>query len=116
MDKFVVVFIDDILVYSKDKVEHEEHLRMTMLRLKEHQIYATFKKCEFWLSQVAFLDHIVFKDGVAIDPNKVGAVKDWPRPKNASDVRSSLRLAGYCERFVEGFSKIATLLTNLTQK
>ena len=115
LDKFVVVFIDDILVYSKDEVEHEEHLRLTMLRLKEHQLYAKFKKCEFWLSQVAFLGHIVSKDGIAIDPSKVEAVKDWPRPKNASEVRSFLGLVGYYQRFVEGFSKTATPLTSLTQ-
>ena len=115
-DKFFVVFIDDILVYSKDKVEHEKHLRLILLRLKEHRIYAKFKKCEFWLSQVAFLGHIVSKDGIAIDPSKVEAVKDWPRPKNASEVRSFLGLVGYYRRFVEGFSKIATPLTNLTRK
>ena len=95
LDKFVVVFIDDILIYSKDEVEHEEHLRMILTRLKEHQLYAKFKKCEFWLSQVAFLGHIISKDGVAVDPSKVEAVKDWPRPKNASEVRSFLGLAGY---------------------
>ena len=95
LDKFVVVFIDDILIYSKDEVEHEEHLRMILTRLKEHQLYAKFKKCEFWLSQVAFLGHIISKDGVAVDPSKVEAMKDWPRPKNASEVRSFLGLAGY---------------------
>ena len=95
LDKFVVVFIDDILEYSKDEMEHEEHLRMILTRLKEHQLYAKFKKCEFWLSQVAFLGHIISKDGVAVDPSKVEAVKDWPRPKNASEVRSFLGLAGY---------------------
>ena len=116
LDKFVVVFIDDILIYSKDEVVHEEHLRMILTRLKEHQLYAKFKKCEFWLSQVAFLGHIISKDGVAVDPSKVEAVKDWPRPKNASEVRSFLGLAGYYRKFVEGFSKIATPLTNLTQK
>ena len=116
LDKFVVVFIDDILIYSKDEVEHEEHLRMILTRLKEHQLYAKFKKCEFWLSQVAFLGHIVSKDGVVVDPAKVEAVKDWPRPKNALEVRIFLGLAGYYRRFVEGFFKIATPLTNLTRK
>ncbi|XP_062105107.1 uncharacterized protein LOC133816821, partial [Humulus lupulus] len=116
LDKFVVVFIDDILIYSKDEVEHEEHLRMILTRLKEHQLYAKFKKCEFWLSQVAFLGHIISRDGVAVDPSKVEAVKDWPRPKNASEVRSFLGLAGYYRKFVDGFSKIATPLTNLTRK
>ena len=71
LDKFIVVFIDDILVYSKDKVEHEKHLRLILLRLKEHQLYAKFKKCKFWLSQVALLGHIVSKDEVPVDPSKV---------------------------------------------
>ena len=84
--------------------------------MKEHQLYAKFKKCEFWLSQVAFLGHIISKDGFAVDPSKIEVVKDWPRPKNASEVRSFLGLAGYYRKFVEGFSKISTPLTNLTRK
>ena len=68
LDKFVVVFIDDILIYSKTKEEHEEHLRLTLKRLREHQLYANFSKCEFWLEQVTFLGHIVSKDGIAVDP------------------------------------------------
>ncbi|XP_060972248.1 uncharacterized protein LOC133038182 [Cannabis sativa] len=116
LDKFVVVFIDDILIYSKTMEEHEEHLRMTLNRLKENQLYAKFKKCEFWLEKVAFLGHIVSKDGVEVDPTKIEAVKSWPTPKTASEVRSFLGLAGYYRRFVEGFSKIATPLTNLTRK
>ncbi|XP_060960989.1 uncharacterized protein LOC133031495 [Cannabis sativa] len=83
--------------------EHEEHLRLTLSRLKEHQLYAKFKKCEFWLEKVAFLGHIVSKDGVEVDPAKIEAVKCWPKPKTASEVRSFLRLAGYYRRFVEGF-------------
>ncbi|XP_062118562.1 uncharacterized protein LOC133832204, partial [Humulus lupulus] len=116
LDKFVVVFIDDILIYSKTKEEHEEHLRLTLNRLREHRLYAKFSKCEFWLEQVTFLGHIVSKDGIAVDPSKIEAIRDWPQPKNASEVRSFLGLAGYYRKFVEGFSKIATPLTNLTRK
>ena len=75
LDQFVILFIDDILVYSKDANENEEHLRLVLLQLKEHQLYAKFKKCEFWLSQVAFLGHIGSKDEIVVDPSKVEAVK-----------------------------------------
>ncbi|XP_062088884.1 uncharacterized protein LOC133795448 [Humulus lupulus] len=116
LDKFVIVFIDDILVYSRSQEEHEEHLRLTLEKLKEKQLYAKFKKCEFWLENVAFLGHIVSKDGIAVDPSKIEAVSKWNRPTNVSEVRSFLGLAGYYRRFVEGFSKIAMPLTQLTRK
>ncbi|XP_060974075.1 uncharacterized protein LOC133039244 [Cannabis sativa] len=86
LDQFVIVFIDDILIYSKTEEEHEEHLRLTLQRLREHQLYAKYKKCEFWLSEVAFLGHIVTSGGIKVDPAKVAAVKEWPRPKIASEV------------------------------
>ncbi|XP_062075165.1 uncharacterized mitochondrial protein AtMg00860-like [Humulus lupulus] len=108
--------LDDILIYSRTEEEHEEHLRLTLQRLRDHQLYVKFKKFEFWLTQVAFLEHIISKDGIKVDPVKIEAVKDWPQPKNASEVRSFLRLAGYYQKFVEGFSKIATPLTELTRK
>ncbi|KAL5546780.1 hypothetical protein UlMin_006467 [Ulmus minor] len=116
LDKFVIVFIDDILVYSRSKEEHEEHLRITLQTLKDHHLFAKFKKCEFWLDKVAFLGHVISKDGVAVDPAKIEAVSNWNQPRTASEVRSFLGLAGYYRRFVEGFSKIATPLTNLTRK
>ncbi|XP_062103509.1 uncharacterized mitochondrial protein AtMg00860-like [Humulus lupulus] len=116
LDKFVIVIIDDILIYSKTEEDHEDHLRKTLQRLKEQQLYAKLTKCEFWVEKVAFLCHIVTKDGVAVNPVKVEAVKDWPKPKNATDVRSFLGLAGYYRRFVEGFSKLTMPLTNLTRK
>ncbi|XP_060969706.1 uncharacterized protein LOC133036944 [Cannabis sativa] len=90
LDQFVIVFIDDILIYSKTAEEHEEHLRLTLQRLREHQLYAKYKKCEFWLSEVAFLGHIVTNGGIKVDPAKVAAVKEWPRPKTALEVRSFL--------------------------
>ncbi|CAH9101779.1 unnamed protein product [Cuscuta epithymum] len=116
LDKFVIVFIDDILIYSKSKEEHEEHLREVLETLRKHKLYAKFSKCEFWLDQVAFLGHVVSKQGVSVDPSKVAAVRDWSRPKNAKEVRSFLGLAGYYRKFVEGFSAIALPLTTLTRK
>ena len=78
LDNFFVVFIDDILIYSKTKEEHEEHLRLALNRLREHQLYAKFSKCEFWLEQVTFLGHIVSKNRMAVDPSKIEAIRDWP--------------------------------------
>ena len=112
----VIVFIDDILIYSHSLEEHAEHLRIVLNILKQKQLYAKFKKCEFWLEKVAFLGHVVSKDGVSVDPGKVEAVSCWPRPTTISEVRSFLGLAGYYRKFVEGFSKIASPLTNLTRK
>ena len=116
IDKFVIVFIDDILVYSKSREEHEQHLRLVLERLKEKQLYAKFKKCEFWLDKVVFLGHVVSKDGIMVDPAKIEAVSQWQQPKNVPEVRSFLGLAGYYRRFVEGFSKIALPMTLLTRK
>lgn len=116
LDKFVVVFIDDILVYSKNEEEHENHLRLILGKLRENQLYAKFSKCEFWLSQVAFLGHIVSAGGFAVDPAKVEAVMDWKQPKFVTEVRSFLGLAGYYRRFIEGFSKLARPMTQLLKK
>ena len=107
LDKFVVVFIDDILIYSKSVEEHERHLRLIMEKLREHKLYAKFSKCEFWLSEVGFLGHIVSNEGIAVDPSKVTAVTEWEPPKNVGEICSFLRLAGYYRRFIENFSKIA---------
>ncbi|XP_073130858.1 uncharacterized protein [Henckelia pumila] len=116
LDKFVVVFIDDILVYSPSEEDHKEHLRLTLQTLREKELYAKFKKCEFWLKSVTFLGHIISKDGVSVDPKKVEPVMDWPRPKTVTEIRSFLGLAGYYRKFMEGFSSIAIPLTKLTQK
>ena len=116
LDKFVVVFIDDILIYSKSDEEHAEHLRVVLELLKEKKLYAKLSKCEFWLSEVSFLGHVISKNGIAVDPTKVEAVSQWEAPKNASEIRSFLGLAGYYRKFIEGFSKLALPLTKLTRK
>ncbi|KAL0540408.1 hypothetical protein IC582_024645 [Cucumis melo] len=116
LDTFVIVFIDDILIYSKTEAEHEEHLRMVLQTLRDNKLYAKFSKCEFWLKQVSFLGHVVSKDGVSVDPAKIEAVTGWTRPSTVSEIRSFLGLAGYYRRFVENFSRIATPLTQLTRK
>jgi len=116
LDKFVVVFIDDILVYSKTREEHANHLRMVLKTLEEHKLFIKLKKCEFWLERVQFLGHIVTKDGISVDPAKVEAIVNWPRPTNVSKVRSFLGIAGYYLRFVERLSKLALPITKLLQK
>ena len=116
LDKFVIVFIDDILIYSQSKDEHREHLRIILQILKEKQLFAKFKKCEFWLEKVSFLGHVVSQEGISVDPTKVEAVNNWSRPTSVTEIRSFLSLAGYYRRFVEGFSKIAMPLTQLTRK
>ncbi|CAJ2642437.1 unnamed protein product [Trifolium pratense] len=116
LDKFVVVFIDDILVYSKSEEEHKEHLRIVLQILKEKKLYAKLSKCEFWLKEVSFLGHVISSGGIAVDPAKVDAVLQWGTPESVSEIRSFLGLAGYYRRFIEGFSKLALPLTQLTQK
>ena len=116
LDKFVVVFIDDILIYSENETDHEEHLRIVLSRLREHKLYAKFSKCEFWMSKVPFLGHILSRDGISVDPSKVQEVMDWKAPTSVHEVRSFLGLAGYYRRFILDFSKIAKPMTRLLQK
>ncbi|GJU67384.1 putative reverse transcriptase domain-containing protein [Tanacetum coccineum] len=116
LDKFVIVFIDDILIYSKSEEEHEVHLKTILDLLKKEKLYAKFSKCEFWLKEVQFLGHVVNRDGIHVDPSKVESVKNWKIPESSTEIRSFLGLAGYYRRFIENFSKIAKPLTLLTQK
>ena len=116
LDKCVVVFIDDILVYSRDESEHAEHLRIVLEILRKQKWFAKFSKCEFWLREVAFLGHVISKEGIKVDPAKIKAVVDWSSPRNVAEVRSFLGLAGYYRRFVQDFSKIARPMSSLLQK
>ncbi|GKC94063.1 putative reverse transcriptase domain-containing protein [Tanacetum coccineum] len=116
LDKFVIVFIDDILIYSKTREGHVEHLRLVLGLLKKVKLYAKLSKCEFWLREVQFLGHVINGNGIHVDPSKIEAVKNWKAPRTLTEVRSFLGLAGYYRRFIENFSKIAKSLTILTQK
>ena len=99
LDQFVVVFVDDILIYSQSEWEHEYHLRIVLQLLRDHQLYVKFSKCEFWLTEVRFLGHVV-----SVDPKKVETMMSWERPKSIFEIRSFLGLAGYYKRFIEYFS------------
>jgi hypothetical protein len=116
LDKFVIVFLDDILVFSKTREEHDQHLRQVLEVLRQNKLYAKLSKCEFYQTTISFLGHKITQDGIHMEPDKVAAVKDWPIPKDISDVRSFLGLAGYYRKFVKGFSKIAAPLTELLHK
>ncbi|GJZ21342.1 putative reverse transcriptase domain-containing protein [Tanacetum coccineum] len=116
LDKFVIVFIDDILIYSKNKKEHEEHLKAILELLKKDELYAKFSKCEFWIPKIQFLGHMIDCQGIHVDPAKIESIKDWASPKTPTEIRQFLGLIGYYRRFIEGFSKIAKPMTKLTQK
>ena len=116
LDSFVVVFIDDILVYSKTREEHEEHLRIVLHTFRDRQLYAKLSKCEFWLEKVSFLRHVISQGGIALDSSKIEVVLEWESPKYVFEIRSFLGLVGYYQRFIEGFSKLALPLTKLTRK
>ncbi|KAL4010977.1 hypothetical protein IC575_028019 [Cucumis melo] len=113
---FLDSFVNDILIYSKTEAEHEEHLHQVLETLRANRLYAMFSKCEFWLKKVSFLGHVVSSEGVSVDPAKIEAVTNWPRPSTVSEICSFLGLASYYRRFVEDFSRIANFLTQLTRK
>ena len=114
LDKFVVVFIDDILIYSKTREEQANHLRVVLKILRDH--HGKLSKCEFWLEEVQFLGHVISSKGIVVDPTKIETMLNWERPKTVTEVRSFLGLASYYRRFVEGFSKKVNPLTWLTRK
>nr|GFB78427.1 reverse transcriptase domain-containing protein [Tanacetum cinerariifolium] len=116
LDKFMIVFIDNILIYSKEEKEHEEHLKAILELLKKEELYAKFSKCEFWIPKVQFLGHVIDSQGIHVDPAKIEFVKDWASPKSPTKIRQFLGLARYYRRFIDGFSKIAKPMTKLTQK
>jgi hypothetical protein len=107
LDKFVVVVMDDILIYSKNPEDHVKHLHVVLQKLRDHHLYAKFSKCEFWLDIVKFLGHTISSDDISIDPSKVQEVMDWKPPTSVHQIRSFLGLAGYYRRFIPDFSKIA---------
>ena len=113
---YPTVFIDDILVYSRDEQEHEQHLKIVLQTLREKKLYVKLSKCDFWLKEVSFLGHIVSIEGIRVDPAKIEAMMNWKPPRSMTKVRSFLGLAGYYRRFVKGFSVIASPLTKLLKK
>src|SRR3954462_2691510 len=116
LDKFVVIYIDDLLVFSKDRKEHESHLRQVFEVLRQNKLYGKIEKCTFFQEAVEYLGHIISPKGIATDPAKVEAIQSWPTPKNLKEVQSFLGLCNYYHRFVPSYSRIATPLTALTHK
>jgi hypothetical protein len=116
LDKFVIVFLDDILVYSKSKEEHEKHLRMVLQVLREHKLYAKLSKCIFYQKKIHYLGNIISIAGIEVDPENIEVIRGWPTPKNVTKVRSFMGLSGYYRRFIKGFSRIASPITSLQKK
>jgi hypothetical protein len=116
LDKFIQVFIDDILIYSRMTEEHDEHLCLVLQCLQEHKLYGKLSKCSFYQSRIHYLGHVITDEGIIMDPAKFEAINEWPAPKNVAEVRSFIALAGYYRRFVEGFSKITNMIMKLQKK
>jgi hypothetical protein len=116
LDKFIQVFINNILIYSQTTKEHDDHLRLVLQCLQEHKLYGKLSKCSFYQLKIHYLGHVISSEGIAMDPAKVEAIMEWPMPMNVLEVRSFMGLAGYYRRFVKGFSKIANQITELQKK
>jgi hypothetical protein len=116
LDKFIVVFIDDILVYSRNEEEHVGHLHVVLQHLREHHLYAKLSKCDFWLKEIKFLGHTISQAGIVVDPDKVQEVMNWKPPTTVRQIRSFLGLAGYYRRFIPDFSRIVKPITELLKK
>ena len=116
LDLFVIVFIDYILIYSRNEEDHASHLRIVLQTLKNMELYSKFSKYEFWLKSEAYLAYIVSGDGIRVDTQKIKTVQSWPRPTSPTDIKSFLCLSGYYRMFVEVFSSISSPLSKLTQK
>ena len=116
LDEFVIIFIDDILVYSRSKEDREKHLRVVLGWLRGQKLFAKLSKCSFWQKSIGFIGHIVSDQGVSVDPEKIQTIRDWTHPRNATEVRSFLGLAGYYRKFVKGFASLAQPMTQLTGK
>lgn len=115
LDQFVVVFIDDILIYSKSDEDHDEHLRLVLQVLKDNKLFVKLSKSEFWMLEVSFLEHVISSNGMAVDPSKVDVVLQWEPPKLTTGIKRFLGLVGYYRKFIEGFSNLALPLTQLTR-
>jgi hypothetical protein len=111
-----VVFIDDILIYSKNDEEHAKNLRIMLTCLRDHQLYVEFNKCAFWLEEIQFLGHVLSTKGIAVDPSKVKDILEWKLPTTIHQVRSFLGLAGYYRRFIPDFSKIVKPIYEFIEK
>ena len=116
LDEFMIIFIDDILVYSKSPEEHEVHLKRVMEKLQEHKLFTKLSKGSFWQREMGLLGHIVSAEGVSVDLEKIEAIRDWPRPMNATETKIFLGLAGCYRRFVKGFASMVQPMTKLTGK
>jgi hypothetical protein len=111
LDKFVVVFIDDILVYSKKKEEHDEHLRIVLQTLRKQKLYAKFDKCDFYQREIQYLEHVISSEGIVVDPEKIKSIMEWLVPKDVAYIWSFMGINEYYHRFIEGFSKISYPIT-----
>ena len=116
LGKFIVVFLDDILIYSRSKEEHLEHLRLVFELLRAHQLYAKESKCEFLKTQIHYLGHIITDEGIMMDQKKMEAISRWPHPRNMEEVQIFIGLAGFYRQYVKDYAKIAVPMTDQLKK